>query len=98
MHNRKMLGLAMALILIPAAASARGHGGHGGHSSKHHSGGSYEGADADADATQAEAEPAADSQPATKSPSSKYHTGKRGGCYYLTGSGKKKYVDHSFCK
>lgn len=26
-----------------------------------------------------------------------YHTGPRGGCYTVTSSGKKRYVDHSFC-
>lgn len=26
-----------------------------------------------------------------------YYTGPRGGCYTLSGSGKKRYVDHSFC-
>ena len=27
-----------------------------------------------------------------------YSTGPRGGCYYLSSSGKKVYVDHSYCK
>ena len=27
-----------------------------------------------------------------------YHTGPRGGCYYLSGKGKKVYVDKKFCK
>ncbi len=27
-----------------------------------------------------------------------YYTGPRGGCYYLTSGGNKKYVDRSFCK
>lgn len=27
-----------------------------------------------------------------------YHTGPRGGCYTLSASGKKRYVDHSFCR
>lgn len=26
-----------------------------------------------------------------------YHTGPRGGCYYISGSGRKQYVDHSYC-
>lgn len=26
-----------------------------------------------------------------------YHTGPRGGCFIYSGSGKKQYVDHSFC-
>lgn len=26
-----------------------------------------------------------------------YHLGPRGGCYTLSGSGKKQYVDHSYC-
>lgn len=29
--------------------------------------------------------------------SSGYQTGSRGGCYTYSASGKKKYVDHSFC-
>ena len=28
----------------------------------------------------------------------KYITGPRGGCYYVTASGRKQYVDHSMCK
>jgi len=27
-----------------------------------------------------------------------YHTGKKGGCYYYSNSGKKVYVDHSYCR
>ena len=27
-----------------------------------------------------------------------YHTGPRGGCYYLSGKGRKVYVDKKFCK
>jgi hypothetical protein len=27
----------------------------------------------------------------------KYYKGPKGGCYYLNSSGKKTYVDHSFC-
>lgn len=33
----------------------------------------------------------------TKSYSRTYYTGPRGGCYYLSGSGKKVYVDRSLC-
>ncbi|MEJ7623456.1 MAG: nuclear transport factor 2 family protein [Pyrinomonadaceae bacterium] len=31
-------------------------------------------------------------------PGRTYLKGSRGGCYYLTASGKKTYVDHSYCK
>lgn len=34
----------------------------------------------------------------TNTPSRTYHSGKRGGCYYLTSSGKKEYVDKSHCR
>ena len=27
-----------------------------------------------------------------------YHTGPRGGCYYINSKGNKTYVDHSFCR
>lgn len=27
-----------------------------------------------------------------------YHTGPRGGCYYYSASGRKNYVDHSWCR
>lgn len=27
-----------------------------------------------------------------------YHLGPKSGCYYYSGSGKKVYVDHSFCR
>lgn len=27
-----------------------------------------------------------------------YYTGPKGGCYYLSGSGRRVYVDHSFCR
>lgn len=27
-----------------------------------------------------------------------YHTGKRGGCYYLASTGRKEYVDRSLCR
>lgn len=30
--------------------------------------------------------------------SRRYYTGPRGGCYYLTGSGRKQYVDRSYCR
>ena len=30
-------------------------------------------------------------------PSRVYHEGPRGGCYTYTASGRKRYVDHSFC-
>lgn len=33
----------------------------------------------------------------TTSANGSYHTGPRGGCYTFTASGKKRYVDHSFC-
>ncbi|WP_026601660.1 hypothetical protein [Methylomonas sp. 11b] len=33
----------------------------------------------------------------TPSGSGNYHLGPRGGCYTLSGSGKKQYVDHSYC-
>lgn len=31
-------------------------------------------------------------------PSSGYHTGSRGGCYTYTASGRKRYVDRSYCR
>ena len=33
----------------------------------------------------------------TGSLSGEYHTGKRGGCFTYSASGKKRYVSHSFC-
>ena len=40
----------------------------------------------------------ADTKPATKSPDAKTYTlGPRGGCFYVTASGSKKYVDRSMC-
>ena len=43
-------------------------------------------------------EPAPASPPPASTPAARaYYTGPRGGCYYLTASGRKQYVDHSFC-
>lgn len=36
--------------------------------------------------------------PRTKADERVYYTGSRGGCYYYSGSGKKVYVDHSYCR
>ena len=33
----------------------------------------------------------------TNADSRQYYRGPRGGCYYINGSGKKTYVDHSYC-
>ena len=38
------------------------------------------------------------SRAASPSYSRQYYTGPRGGCYYLTASGNKEYVDHSLCR
>ncbi|WP_186289482.1 HNH endonuclease [Methylomonas koyamae] len=35
--------------------------------------------------------------PSAPSGSGNYHIGPRGGCYTYNGSGKKQYVDHSYC-
>lgn len=35
---------------------------------------------------------------ANASGDSRYHWGPRGGCYTYSASGKKRYVDHSFCR
>ncbi|CAA9363133.1 MAG: hypothetical protein AVDCRST_MAG89-3883, partial [uncultured Gemmatimonadetes bacterium] len=34
---------------------------------------------------------------ASSASSSGYYTGPRGGCYTYTSSGRKRYVDHSYC-
>jgi len=39
-----------------------------------------------------------DPAPPAPTPGRTYIKGSRGGCYYLTASGKKTYVDHSYCK
>jgi ketosteroid isomerase-like protein len=41
---------------------------------------------------------AATTKSSTKSGSRVYQRGSRGGCYYLSASGRKVYVDHSYCK
>jgi len=41
--------------------------------------------------------PPTQSPSARSSPSRTYIKGPRGGCYYINSSGKKTYVDHSYC-
>lgn len=38
------------------------------------------------------------SRTARSSTSRRYYMGPRGGCYYLTGSGNRQYVDRSYCR
>ena len=50
-----------------------------------------------AETSEAEPEEKPETAPAKKSDGRTYFKGSRGGCYYLTASGRKKYVDRDLC-
>lgn len=98
---KALLGIFCALALASASmdAMARGRGGHGGGHGYSHSGGYNSGDYSALSETPAAADEAANENATPKhKASSRYHTGPRGGCYTISASGKKRYVDRSLCR